>query len=121
MRRLHSGRNESIEPRELFPDSMRHLLLQSYFLDNIWLQMEPEKLEAVRESLLTRHAQRFARANPDAGEIEAVAIVQRITADNLDLTRGEKRLLMGFTCKGGEAIVRFPDAEPIAIDPVRGS
>ncbi len=109
VRRLHSGRNESLEPRELFPDSMRHLLLQSYFLDDIWLQMEPDKLEAVRKSLLIRHARRFARANPDAGEIEAVGVVQRITADNLDLKRGERRLLMRFTCSGGEAVVHFPD------------
>lgn len=109
VRRLHSGRNSPVEPREIFPDSMRHLLLQSYFFGNIWLQMEPGKLDAVRRSLLTRHARRFARAHPDAGEIEAYAIVQRITADNLDLKRGERRPLMRFTCQGGDATVRFPD------------
>ena len=109
VRRLHSGRNNPVEPRELFPDSMRHLLLQSYFFGNIWLQMEPEKLEAVRRSLLTRHARRFARAHPDAGEIEASAIVQRITADNLDLARGKELPLIRFTCRGGKAVVHFPD------------
>ena len=107
--KLSSPRAEPVEPRELFPDSMRHLLLQSYFLDNIWLQMEGEKREAVRRSLLERHARRFARAHPDAGEIEAVAVVQRITPDNLDLTRGEELPLMRFTCTGGRAMVRFPD------------
>lgn len=121
VRRLHSGGNELVEPRQLFPDSMRHLLLQSYFFGNIWLQMEPEKLEAVRKSLLTRHARRFARAHPDAGEIEASAIVQRITADNLDLTRGKKLPLMRFTCRGGEAVVRFPGQPRIDDDPVKGS
>ena len=105
VRRLHSGRNESVEPRELFPDGMRHLLLQSYFFGNVWMQMEPANLDAIRRSLLTRHARRFARAHPDAGEIEAVAVVQRITPDNLGLSRGEERLLMRFTCTGGDAVM----------------
>lgn len=108
VRRLHSGRTEPVEPRELFPDGMRHLLLQSYFFGNIWLQMGPEKLDAVRKSILARHARRFARAHPDAGEIEAVGVVQRITADNLELTRGERRPLVRFTCSGGQAVVHFP-------------
>ena len=106
--KLSSPRTEPVEPRELFPESMRHLLLQSYFLDNIWLQMEGEKRAAVRRSLLERHARRFARAHPDAGEIEAVAVVQRITPDNLELTRGQELPLMRFTCAGGRAVVRFP-------------
>jgi len=107
VRRLFPGRAEPVDPRELFPDSMRHLLLQSYFFGNIWLQMEGEKREAVRRSLLESHAQRFARSHPHAGEIEAVAVVQRITPDNLELTRGEELPLMRFTCAGGRAVVRL--------------
>ena len=109
VRSLRPGREESIEPRKLFPESMRHLLLQSYFFGNVWLQMEPGKLAAVRRSLLERHARRFARAHPDAGEIEAVAVVQRITPDNLDLTRGKRLPLMRFTCADGQAVVHVPD------------
>ena len=109
VRNLHSSREDKVEPRELFPNGMRHLLLQSYFFGNIWLQMEPEKLDAIRKSILAGYARRFARAHPDAGEIEAVGVVQRITADNLDLTRGEKRLLMRFTCTNGEPVVHYPD------------
>ncbi|MYA43353.1 MAG: hypothetical protein F4Z31_16615 [Gemmatimonadetes bacterium] len=112
VRSLRAGRERSIEPRKLFPESMRHLLLQSYFLGNVWLQMEPEKLAAVRGSLLERHARRFARAHPDAGDIEAVAFVQRITPDNLELTRGERLPLMRFTCADGQAVVHLPDGPP---------
>ena len=103
------GRAEPIEPREFFPDGIRHLLLQSYLFGNIWLQMEPAKREAVRRSLLERHTRRFARAHPDAGEVEVVAIVQRITPDNLDLTRGERLPLICFTCTDGRAIVHFTE------------
>ena len=103
-----TGESEPVEPTSLFPDTMRHLLLQSYFVGNIWLKMEPASLEEIRRSLLLTHARRYARANPDTGTIEAVAVVQRITPDNLDLTRGERQLLMRFSCQGGEAVMHYP-------------
>ncbi len=97
-----------VDPEPLFPQSMRHLLLQSYLIGNIWLQLSPERLEAVRRSLLVRHARRYARAHPEAGTIDVVAVVQRVTADNLELTRGEPRPLMRFTCQGGDAVMHSP-------------
>ena len=98
-----------LNPDAMFPQTMRHLLLQSYLVGNIWLRMSPDKLEAVRRSLLIRHARRYARAHPDAGTIDVTAIVQRVTADNLELTRGERRPLMRFTCRGGDAVMHFPE------------
>ena len=98
-----------LDPDAMFPQTMRHLLLQSYLVGNIWLRMSPDKLEAVRRSLLVRHARRYARAHPDAGTIDVTAIVQRVTADNLELTRGERRPLMRFTCQGGDAVMHFPE------------
>ena len=103
-----AGRSQPVDPLSLFPNSMRHLLLQSYLVGNIWLQMGPGSLEEIRRSLILRHARRYARAHPDAGTIEAVAVVQRITGDNLDLTKGERQLLMRFTCQGGEAVMLHP-------------
>ena len=100
--------SEPVDPDALFPHTMRHLLLQSYLVGNLWLQMGPGALAQVRRSLLFRHARRYARAHPDAGSIEAVAVVQRVTADNLDLTRGKRQLLMRFTCHGGEAVMHYP-------------
>ena len=97
-----------VDPDAMFPRTMRHLLLQSYLVGNIWLRMSPDKLDAVRRSLLERHARRYARMHPDAGTIDVVAIVQRVTADNLALTRGERRPLMRFTCRGGDAVMHFP-------------
>ena len=98
-----------LNPDAMFPQTMRHLLLQSYLVGNIWLRMSPDKLEAVRRSLLIRHARRYARAHPEAGTIDVTAIVQRVTADNLELTRGERRPLMRFTCRGGDAVMHFPE------------
>ena len=104
-----TGVGRPVDPREIFPPSMRHLLLQSYLIGNIWLKLSPERLEAVRRSLLVRHARRYARAHPDAGTIDVVAVVQRVTGDNLDLARGERRPLMRFTCRDGEAVMHFTD------------
>ena len=46
---------------------------------------------------------------PTRAKSKRVAVVQRITPDNLELTRGEELPLMRFTCAGGRAVVRFPD------------
>ena len=100
-----------LDPDALFPQSMRHLLLQSYLVGNIWMRMSPAQLEQVRRALLVRHARRYARTHPDAGTIEAVAIVQRVTKDNLELTRGERRPMMRFTCRGGRAVMHHPKEE----------
>lgn len=100
----------SIDPVELFPTSLRHCLLQSYIFGSVWLQMPTQQLAAVRTSLLARHAQRFARRHPNVGTVEVHAIVQRITSDNLDLDRGERRFLMRFRCRGG--VAHYLDATP---------
>ncbi len=99
--------NHLLDPDAMFPRTMRHLLLQSYLVGNIWLRMSPDKLDAVRRSLLERHARRYARMHPGAGTIDVAAIVQRVTADNLELTRGVRRPLMRFTCRGGDAVMHF--------------
>lgn len=103
--RRDPGRKVTIDPKRLFPRSLRHLLLQSYLVGNVWLQLPDEQRTEVRDSLLERHAHRFARRNPDADSVEVFAIAQRVTSDNLELTRGERRLLMRFRCRGGRAVL----------------
>jgi hypothetical protein len=93
------------DPCALFPRSLRHLLLQSYLVGSVWLQMDGEQLRELRRSLLARHAQRFARLSADRGRVEVYAISQRVTSDNLSLGKGERRLLARFHCEGGEAVL----------------
>ena len=97
-----------IDPGTLFPTSIRHLLLQSYLIGNVWLQIDAEPLEELRRSILARHAQRFARRNSGEGSISVFAVHQRVTADNLALCRGERRLLMEFTFRDGNATLSTP-------------
>ena len=105
------GYNAPTDADALFPRTMRHLLLQSYLVGNIWMRMSPGQLDQVRRSLLIRHARRYARAHPDAGTIDAVAIVQRVTKDNLELTQGVWQPQMRFTCRGGKAVMQHPKEE----------
>jgi hypothetical protein len=109
------GRTRLVDPREMFPRSLRHLLLQSYLIGNVWLQIDADQLAEVRRSLLQRHAQRFARRYPEDCSVEVFVITQRVTTENLSLTRGERRLLMRFECRGGRALLessRDMTAEP---------
>ena len=103
---------QALDASALFDDTMRHLLLQSYLIDNVWLQMDADDRAAVRRAILARYAARYARSNPNAGTLEAWAVVQRVTADNLDLTRGERRFLMRFSCRDGVATLHDVDDAP---------
>lgn len=103
-------------PHAVFPNGMRYLLLQSYLIGNVWLQLDKRALTAVRKSLLTRHARRYARLHPEeSGDLEVHAVVQRVTADNLDLARPEPRFLMRFSYRDGQSVMGpaslRPDAE----------
>ncbi|MEJ2541675.1 MAG: hypothetical protein P8188_17205 [Gemmatimonadota bacterium] len=110
---VHTYRSESpdepnvVDPAEVFPRSLRHLLLQSYLVGSVWLQLEPEDLQELRASLMTRHAQRFARRYPEACTVEVHATTQRVTSDNLGLRRGRRFLFMRFSCDNGEAVMEF--------------
>jgi hypothetical protein len=105
--RDHSGHGSAtrIEPEELFPRGLRHLLLQSYLLDNVWMRMSDDQRAQLRTSLLTRHAQRYARRHPGGGDVEVFVTSQRITSDNLELERGVRKPLMRFTYGSSETIV----------------
>ena len=103
-----SRARRKIDPDSFFPTSLRHLLLQSYVFGNIWLQIDAEPLEKLRTPILARHAQRYARLDGGTGNIEVFSVHQRVTADNLALCRGERRLLMRFAFRAGNATLSPP-------------
>ena len=101
---------ERLDPSTLFDNTMRHLLLQSYLIGNVWLQMGPEARTHVARTILARHAARYPRTHPNAGTVGVWSVVQRITPDNLDLARGERRFLMRFSCRDGVATLHATTA-----------
>ena len=62
-----SATDRPLDPDAMFPRTMRHLLLQSYLVGNIWLRLSPGKLEAVRRSLLVRHGPPLRPGAPRSG------------------------------------------------------
>jgi hypothetical protein len=105
----------AIAPDELFPRSVRHVILQSYLHGSIWLQIDATMLRRLRRATLVRYARRFARRRGTSGVIEVFATVERITTDDLDPRgAGVRRLLMRFSCAAGEAVVEYVSltAEP---------
>lgn len=86
----------------LFPRTMRHVLLQSYLIGNIWMKLEPSKSAALRFSILSRYAARYARRHALADErIEVVvhATVRRIYKDGPSC--GTRTFLMRFANERG--------------------
>lgn len=100
----------------LFPTTLRHLLLQSYLVGNVWLRLDERGSAALRSALLARHARRFARRHPDSGTVEVYATTQRVTSDNLDLRRGERSLMMRFTCDDGDAVLDYPEGAVACVE-----
>jgi len=95
-----------VDSTTLFPHTIRHVLLQTYLQGNLWMKVAPDALPTLRATILTRYARRYCRAHPtEQTTLEAYAIVQRITTDNLDLQCGARRLLLRFTNQHGTAVV----------------
>ena len=105
-------RPEAVDPNQLFPRSMRDILLQSYLYGNLWVRVNPDALPELRSRMLAGYAREYARRHPADAEVEACAIVQRITPDNLDLRRGTPVPLLRFSVRGGESKVTLMALEP---------
>jgi hypothetical protein len=106
---------ETVDPTELFPRSMRDILLQSYLYGNLWVRVDPAALPEIRSRMLAGYAREYARRHPADAEVDACAIVQRITPDNLDLQRGTPAPLLRFSVRGGESKVTLMALEPAAV------
>jgi hypothetical protein len=101
-----------LDTEEIFPHTIRHILLQSYLHGSIWHQIDPPGLRELRRSTLARYAGRYARRRGDTGTIEIFAVRQRITSDNLLLQQGVRQLLIRFRCVRGDAAIDEMSVDP---------
>jgi len=89
----------------MFPRTMRHVLLQSYLLGNIWMKLNPPALAELRASILVRYAARYARSRALTDEpVEVVVHVnaRRISEDGP--SHGTRTFLMRFVIERGSVI-----------------
>lgn len=102
------GPAQSVDIAGIFPNSMRSSLLQGYFIGDIvhgslWIGVRYRDRPALRHSILQRAAARFCREQPLPGKVRVCANVRRITPENADLRRNDRKLLMDFECADGGA------------------
>jgi hypothetical protein len=100
------GATAIVNPEELFPHSLRGVLLESYLLDVTWGRIPSPRAAEFKQDLFQRFAQRFCRSHFRTGTIEVGATVDRLTATGD--TRNPEERIMVFGCHAGRALVSLP-------------
>lgn len=115
--RLRDGTTRPIDATELFPQSIRAVLLQTYMHGVTWGKVPSERADDLRVALHHRFAQRFCRKRSVTGEVEVSAAVARISPELGDVLPASE-LIARFSCDSGAArlqYVRLGDGRGMAI------
>ncbi len=97
------GHERQLPSSRLFPGYAHSVLLQAYLNDVTWGKLPADRVDAVKDRLRRGYANRFCRKHGAEGLVTAHATIYRVDADNLELSRGEGRLVMAFECHGAVA------------------
>ena len=108
--RFADGRSAKIDPQEMFPATLRGVLLQGYLLDLTWGRVPRNRAAEFKSGLSQRFANRFCRLHSMNAEVEVVSTLERTGAEGTARS-SPPELLMLFECHAGEASLRYP--EPI--------
>jgi hypothetical protein len=106
--RLSDGKNVIVPSEQLFPDSLRGFLVQSYLHEMRWMRVPRGQTGELKRSLLERSAQRLARRLDQDGEVTVETTDQRETPDNLALNSFRYRVLMRFKVQDHRATMQEP-------------
>jgi hypothetical protein len=109
--RRADGRSLKLNPSELFPPTLRGVLLQGYLHDVTWGRVPRERAAEFKAGLSQRFANRFCRSHSESAEVEVLSAVER-TGVRGTARSSAPELLMRFECRAGEASLRYP--EPMA-------
>ena len=104
---LKEKKSRGINPEDVFPRSIRHVLLQSYLHNVRWIKIPEERRKELKQSIYRRYARRYCRLHAPDGAVSVLATVQRLTADNLRLERGIWRLLLRFSSRDGKPDITY--------------
>ncbi len=96
------GRRRTLPPGQLFPDSLRATLLQSYLHEVRWMALPKVHLPSLRLAILQRLANRFCRRHPVAGYVFAWSQIQRVRPGR-KAQPARQRFLMRFRCAETQA------------------
>jgi hypothetical protein len=96
----------AVDSDEIFPGSIRGVLLQSYIHDITWGSIPRERADEVKIALFTRFARRYCKAHRDAGDIAVQASVGRASIDD-ETPLPDPTPFLRFTCDGNEERLAF--------------
>jgi hypothetical protein len=97
------GQRHALPAEQLFPDSLRATLLQSYIQNVRWIAVPKQYRAALKRAIVERLAERFCRLYPLEGYVSAWSVIQRVRP-GLKISRGYRRFLMRFQCEATGAV-----------------
>jgi hypothetical protein len=106
--RFSDGRSVKLVPTEIFPPTLRGVLLQGYLHDVTWGRVPRNRAVEFRTGLSQRFANRFCRSHAVTAEIEVISTLERTGVEGTAHSSSPE-LLMRFDCREGEASLRYPD------------
>ena len=105
-------KREKVNPRDLFPRSIRSVLLQSYLYNVRWIKVPEPRSAELKQAIFFRFARRYCHTYHPKGTIWVNSTLQRITLDNLELNRGLPTRLMVFRCAEGNPELSYLRLNP---------
>lgn len=103
--RSATGEVQRLDPAVIFPQSLRGTLVQAYIHNIRWMAVPSQRRRELRQSILTRTAQRFCRTYTPSAPVMVSAIIQRLRPENTTLNQSKERLVMEFQCHQQDAIL----------------
>jgi hypothetical protein len=97
------GRRDSVNPDALFPMTTHNLLLQSYMHGVTWGRVAAPRADELKESLVTRYADRYCRNARPTGRVEVWSSIRRITEPGVGRQGAVRELFLLFECEADEA------------------
>ena len=96
------GVRRIIDPEDLFPMSIRGILLQTYLHDVTWGRVPREHADDLKISLFIRFASRYCKVRRTEGRIAVLAAVERVTVD-APASPARASSFLEFWCDGRDA------------------
>lgn len=117
---LSDGSRRRIEAEDLFPMSIRGVLLQTYLHDVTWGSVPRDRADDLKIALFSRFAHRYCKAEHPQGDILVLASVGRVAIEKPAPLPAPSPFLR-FSCSGPHAQVAFArlDRDRIATFPNR--
>jgi hypothetical protein len=100
------GSRRIVDPDELFPTSIRGVLLQTYLHDVTWGSVPRERGDELKLSLFARFAHRYCRSSHAPGDIVALATVGRVAVEG-PVPLPPPAPFLRFSCDGSVARLAY--------------